>query len=86
MTEPVTGRWTIPDTDLEVITTLENGDLTIIVTKANARVYRVILEQATMPIEHAWLSDMFMYDHRVQLAQLTSDLEEYVASLNSSQG
>jgi hypothetical protein len=86
MTESVTGHWAVPGTDLEVTTSLKEGDLTIVLTKGNARVYRVVVEQASMPIEHAWLSDMFMYDHRVHLGQLTSDLEEYVASLNVSQG
>jgi len=86
MTEPVTGRLAVPGTDLEVTVTLENGELSMVLTKANARVYRVIVEQATMPIENAWLSDMFMYDHRVRLAQLISDVEEYVESLNVSQG
>jgi hypothetical protein len=46
----------------------------------------VVVEQATMPIENAWLSDMFMHDHRVHLGQLTSDLDDYVESLNVSQG
>jgi len=86
MTEPGTGRWAVPGTDLEITTTLEHGDLTIVLAKANARVCRVIVEQATIPIEHAWLSDMFMYDYRIRLSELTSDLEDYIASLDLSQG
>jgi len=86
MTEAVAGRWAVPGTDLEVTNTLVGSDLTIVVTKAGAPVCRLIVEQATMPIEHAWLSDMFMYDHRVRLSELTSDLEDYIASLDLSQG
>jgi|307.fasta_scaffold913943_1 hypothetical protein len=86
MTEPVTGRWEVPGTDLEVTTTLEHGDLTIVLGKAGARVCRLIVEQAAIPIEHAWLSDMFMHDYRIRLSDLTSDLEDYVASLDLSQG
>ena len=86
MAEPITSRLAVPGTDLEVTVSLENGELTMVLTKATARVYRVVIEQATTPIEHAWLSDMFMYDHRVRLAQLSSELEEYVESLNVSQG
>lgn len=84
--EPVTGRLVVPGTELEVTVRIEGSELTIVLTKANARVYRVVVEQATVPIENAWLSDMFMRDHRVRLGQLTSDLEEYVQSLNISQG
>jgi hypothetical protein len=73
-------------TDLEVAVSLENDELTIVLNKANARVYRVVVEQATMPIENAWLSDMFMHDHRVRLGQLASDLDDYVDSLNVAQG
>jgi hypothetical protein len=86
MTEPITSRLAVTGTDLEVIVQLENSELTIVLTKSNAHVYRVVVEQATMPIENAWLSDMFMHDHRVRLGQLTSDLEEYVDSLNVAQG
>jgi hypothetical protein len=86
MTEPVTSRLAVPGSDLEVTVSLEEGELTMVLTKANSRVYRVVVEQATMPIENAWLSDMFMHDHRLRLAQLNSDVEEYVESLNVCQG
>ena len=86
MTEPVAGRLQVPGTDLEVSVRLENDELTMVLTKANAHIYRVVIEQATMPIENAWLSDMFMHDHPVRLGQLTSELEEYVESLNVAQG
>ena len=86
MIEPTTSRLAVPGSDLEVTVSLEKGELTMVLTKANARVYRVVVEQATMPIENAWLSDMFMHDHRVRLSQLNSDVEEYVESLNVSQG
>lgn len=39
MNEQVTGRLVVPGTDLEVAVSLENGDLTMVLTKANARVY-----------------------------------------------
>jgi hypothetical protein len=39
-----------------------------------------------MPIEHAWLSDLFMHDHRVRLFEFASDLQDYVESLDSRRG
>lgn len=39
-----------------------------------------------MPIENAWLADMFMRDERVQLRALCADVEEYVETLNIAQG
>ena len=39
-----------------------------------------------MPIENAWLADMFMRDDRVQLGQLSADVEDYVETLNIAQG
>ena len=86
MTEPVISRLAVPGTDLEVTVRLENGDLTMVLMKTNAHVYRVVVEQATMPIDNAWLSDMFMHEHRVRLGEMSSDLEEYVESLNVAQG
>ena len=86
MSEPVTGRWAVPGTDLEVTTSFERGDLTIVLAKASAHICRLIVEQATMPIEHEWLAEMFTHDYRIRLSELTSDLEDYVASLDLSQG
>ena len=86
MTSPFSERVKVPETDLEVTITLEKDELTIVLNKSDARVYRVRIEQATMPIEHAWLSDLFMHDHRVRLSEFASDLQDYVESLDLSQG
>ena len=86
MMEPVTSRLAVPGTDLEVSVRLENDELTMVLTKANAHIYRVVVEQTTIPIDNAWLSDMFMHEHRVRLGEMSSDLEEYVESLNVAQG
>src|SRR5262249_7377845 len=85
MTPPFSERVKVPETDLEVTITLEKDELTIALNKSDARVYRVRIEQATMPIEHAWLSDLFMHD-TVRLSEFASDLQDYVESLNLSQG
>jgi hypothetical protein len=84
--EPTTTRVEFPGTDLTVLLELNNGELSMTVNKANKGVYRVVLEQATIPIENVWLSDMFIRDHRVRLSELIAELEEYVESLNVSQG
>jgi len=79
-------RVRVPETALAVTITLEKDELTIALNKSDARVYRVRIEQATMPIEHAWLSDLFMHDNRVRLSEFASDLQDYVESLDLSQG
>ena len=84
--EAITRSIDFPGTDLTVVARLDNGELTIIVNKANKSVYRIVIEQATMPIENAWLADMFIRYDRVRLAELSADVEEYVDSLNTSQG
>jgi hypothetical protein len=84
--EPAASRLDFPGTDLTVCVELNDGELSMTVNKAGKRVYRVVLEQATQPIENAWLADMFMRDDRVQLGKLSADVEDYVASLNIAQG
>jgi hypothetical protein len=84
--ERTVNRLDFPGTDLTVLVELNNGELSVTVNKADRSVYRVVLEHATMPIENAWLSDLFMHDHRVRLGDMTSDLDDYVESLNVAQG
>jgi hypothetical protein len=84
--EQATSRLDFPGTDLTVVVELNNGELSMTVSKANTSVYRVVLEQATTPLEHAWLADMFMRDDRVQLRELSADVEDYVETLNIAQG
>jgi hypothetical protein len=82
----VARRVDFPGTDLTVLAELNGSELSLTVNKAERRVYRVILEQATMPIENTWLADMFMRDDRVHLGKLLADVEEYVETLNIAQG
>ncbi len=86
LSETAMSRLDVPGTDLTVLVELNDGELSMTVSKANMSVYRVVLEQATMPIENAWLADMFMRDDRVQLAKLCAEVEDYVDSLNIAQG
>ena len=82
----VARRLDFPGTDLTVSVELHGSQLSLTVNKADRRVYRVVLEEATMPIENTWLADMFMRDDRVHLGKLTADVEEYVETLNTAQG
>ena len=83
--EPISQRIEFPDTDLTTLVILENGTLTMLVSKAGKSVYRAV-EQATLPLPNAWLTDMFMREDRVRLSELCAEVEEYVDSLNISQG
>ena len=74
------------DTDLEIKACLVNAALTIEVLKSGACVYRVVLDHAADPIEHAWLADLFARDERVPMQEIADQVEDYVASLNTSQG
>ena len=84
--EPISQRMEFPGTDLTILVTLENGALTMLVGKAGKSLYRAVIEQATLPLPNAWLTDMFMREDRVRLSELCADVEEYVDSLNISQG
>lgn len=84
--QPFANRIEIPGTDLVIQIELNNDELCMTVNKAQTGVYRVVLEQATGPIEHVWLADMFMHDDRVQLGQLSAEVSDYVDSLNIAQG
>ena len=79
-------RVTFPGTDLEVIVSVAAGDLAVNVTKSGKLVYRVVIEQATGPIDSAWIVDLFTRSDRVCLADLSADVEEYLESLNIAQG
>ena len=83
---PSITRVSLPDTDLEVCVRLENDELTVEVSKTNLLVYRVVVEQATGPIENAWIADLFLRSDRVRLADLSSDVAEYIQGLDISQG
>jgi hypothetical protein len=73
-------------TDLGVRISLNNGELTVEVMKADTLVYRVVVEQATGPIANAWIVDLFMRSDRVRLADMSAEVTEYLGSLNIAQG
>lgn len=75
-----------PGTDLDVRVTLDEGDLAMEVRKSGTLVYRVVVEQATGPIESAWIVDLFMRNDRVRLSDMAADIADYLESLDIAQG
>lgn len=73
-------------TDLEIRARLANASLVIEVVKAGACVYRVVLDHATDPLEHAWLAELFVRDEHVEMGDLAHQLDDYVGTLNTNQG
>ena len=73
-------------TDLEIRARLADAALTIDVMKAGTLVHRVVLDQATDPIEHAWLIDLFAREERVGMRELAHQADDYLGSSNRSHG
>ena len=86
MNIPVANRFDIPGTDLVVKIEYSNDELCMTVDKAHGSVYRLVIENASIPIEHTWLAEMFMRDERFKLGSLSAEVVDYVDSLNISQG
>lgn len=83
---PISDRLTLTGTDIVIHIELLNDQLSMTVNKAEASVYRVVLEHATTPIENVWLAEMFMRDDRVHLGKLSDDVADYVGTLSNAQG
>lgn len=79
-------RVAFPGTDIEVLVSLKDGNLAVDVKKADKLVYRVVVEEATGPIENAWIVDLFTRSDRVRLSDLSSEVDDYLGSLNNAQG
>lgn len=75
-----------PGTDLKVHAHLENDELIVEVSKGEMLVYRAVVEQATGPLEHAWIADLFMRSDRVRLRDLSAEMDDYLTSLDIAQG
>ena len=73
-------------TDLEVIVSLDQDELTIELRKSNVALHRVIVEQATAPMEDIWLADLFVRDARVRLADVSADIIDFLADRDVAQG
>ncbi len=73
-------------TDLEIVIDLCRGELTIDLRKSDVSIHRVIIEQATAPIENIWLAEMFTRDAHVRLADISADVTDYLAEIDIAQG
>ena len=79
-------RLHFPGTDLEVTSTLRDGDLTLDVKKAGQIVYRVVIEQAAGRLENAWIADLFCRYERIRMEDISGEMAEYLGSLDIAQG
>ena len=85
-TEAVQQALKFDGTDLEIRACLAKTTLTIEVVKSGACVYRVVLDHATDPLEHAWLAELFARNERVPINELAHQVDDYLGSLNTNQG
>lgn len=79
-------RVVVPGTDLEVHIGLADGDLALEVKKSGRLVYRAVVEEATGPVEQAWIVDLFARSDRVCLTDISADADDYLNSLDIAQG
>ena len=79
-------RITVPGTDLEVHIGLADDDLALEVRKAGRLIHRVVVEQATGPVEQAWIVDLFARSDRVCLTDISAEADDYLNSLDIAQG
>lgn len=80
------GRLTINGADLEIRAQLGQKDVTIDVMKGGACVHRLTISDATAPIEHGWLAELFAREDRVDLGAIARETDDYMSNLDIRQG
>jgi hypothetical protein len=72
--------------DLEIKARLVDNNVTIDVVKSGACVHRLTIADADAHLENSWIADLFAREDRIDLAGMNGEVEDYVRSLNISQG
>jgi len=85
-TDAKNGRLRLRGTDIEVRARVDGARLTVDVLKSGVCVHRLLIDDATAPLEHAWITDLFAGENRVELRELAGQVDDYVTSLDTNQG
>jgi len=72
--------------DIQIQAHMLDAALTIDIIKSGMRVHRVTLADAASRLEHGWLADLFAREHKVDLAAIAGEMNEYVENLDINQG
>ena len=64
----------------------EGGTLTVCIFKEGTCVYQIAVDDATRPMEHSWIADLFAREDRIALASLAYEADDYLNSLDIKQG
>lgn len=72
--------------DIQIQAHMIDAALTIDIMKSGMRVHRVTLSDAASRLEHSWLADLFAREHKVDLAAIAGEMNEYVENLDINQG
>lgn len=74
------------DADIEIQAQLVENNVTINIMKSGACVHKLTIADAVGRMENSWIADLFAREDRVELAGMAGELDDYVRTLNVSQG
>ena len=77
---------TFDSADIEIKARLIDDEVTIDVLKSGVCIHRLTISDVTGRMENSWIADMFAREDRVDLAGMSGEVDDYVQSLNISQG
>lgn len=72
--------------DLQIQAHLDDKNMTIDIMKSGTCIHRLTLADAVGRMEHSWIADLFAREDRVDVSRIAGEADDYVQSLNISQG
>jgi hypothetical protein len=76
----------IDGADLEIRASLASEAVTIDILKSGSCVHRITIADATAPMEHPWIAELFAREDKVELGSIAREVDDYVGSLDIRQG
>ncbi|MBU2533553.1 MAG: hypothetical protein KKB37_12485 [Alphaproteobacteria bacterium] len=74
------------EADLTIQARLNDNDVTIDIVKSGTCVHRLTIADAVGRMENSWIADLFAREDRLELNSIAGEVDEYVRTLNISQG
>ncbi len=76
----------VREADMEIRAHLAQKSVRIDIMKSGTKVHTLTISDAVTPLENRWIADLFAREHKVSLASMAREMDDYIIGLDVNQG
>lgn len=76
----------VREADMEIRAHLAQKSVRIDIMKSGTKVHTLTIADAVNPLDNQWIAELFAREHKVSLATMAREMDDYIMDLDVNQG